>query len=441
MGCGPWGWERRSDACAYGVEMGRRRGFFAELQHQAAVAQRERERAQAAAVKEQLRAQREAERAFNAAQRAKAAAAKADARAAAEAEREAKQLHIAAQESKVTAMNAHLEMQLTEIDSILEATLTVDDYVDLEKLRKSASHPPFESKYQTAAHPPVPIQVPPEPVFVQPEAPKGLSALTGKKKHAGAVTAARAAFEEEHRQWQAYSASIPMRQLEQLRAHTAAEEQRLQNLASEQARYDKECKARQAEVDNANAELDVLIHNFQAGKQDAVTEYIGIVFGNSVYPEGFPCAVDYEYDQQSCELRVSLTFPPPSDLPMVRQYKYVKAKDEILESMQTVKEQRDRYSGVVENMVLRTLHEVWESDRDGKIDSISLAGGVAHIDPATGQEAFTPLIAVAVDRATFGAIDLARVTPAETLKYLKAVVSKNPHALARIDTSAGVRGH
>ncbi|TDO45470.1 restriction system protein [Kribbella sp. VKM Ac-2527] len=441
MGCGPWGWARRSDACVYGVEMGRRRGFFAEMQHQAAVAQRERERAQAAAVREQLRAQREAERAFNAAQRARAAAAKADVRAAAEAEREAKQLHIAAQESKVAAMNAQLEMQLAEIDSILEATLKVDDYVDLEKLRKSASHPPFESKYQAPVPPPAPIQVPPEPVFVQPEAPKGLSALTGKKKHAGAVAAARAAFEEQHRQWQAYSASIPMRQLEQLTAHTAAEEQRLQSLALDRARYDKECQTREAEVDAANAELDVLIHNFQAGKQDAVTEYVGIVFGNSVYPDSITWAVDYEYDQESRELRVSLTFPQPEDLPTVRQYKYVKAKDEIAESPQTLKEQRDRYSSVVENMVLRTLHEVWESDREGKIDSISLAGGVAHIDPATGQETFTPLIAVAVDRATFGAIDLARVTPAETLKYLKAVLSKNPHALARIDTSAGVRGH
>jgi len=75
------------------------------------------------------------------------------------------------------------------------------------------------------------------------------------------------------------------------------------------------------------------------------------------------------------------------------------------------------------------------------VDSISLAGGVEHIDPATGQEAFTPLIAVAVDRQTFSNIDLARVTPAETLKHLNAVVSKNPHALAGIDTSAGVRGH
>ncbi|MEU8224205.1 hypothetical protein [Kribbella sp. NPDC048915] len=392
-------------------------------------------------MREQLRAQREAERAFNAAQRAMAAAAKADARAAAEAEREAKRLHIAAQESKVGAMNAHLEMQLAEIDSILEATLKVDDYVDLEKLRKSASHPPFESKYLAPISSPAPIQVPPEPVFVQPEAPKGLSALTGKKKHAASVAAARAAFEEQHRQWQAYSASIPMRQLEQLTAHTAAEEQRLQHLASDRSQYDKECQARQAEVDAANAELDTLIHNFQAGKQDAVTEYVGIVFGNSVYPDSFPWGVDYEYDQESRELRVSLTFPQPSALPTVRQYKYVKAKDEITESLQTVKEQRDRYSSVVENMVLRTLHEVWESDRDGKIDSISLAGGVAHVDPATGREAFTPLIAVAVDRTTFCAIDLARVTPAETLKYLKAVVSKNPHALAGIDTSAGVRGH
>ena len=424
-----------------GVNMGRRRGFFAELQHQAAVAERNRQRAQAAAVREQVRAAREAERAYSAALRAKGAASKANAKAAAEAEREAKRLHIAAQESKVQSMNTNLAMRISDIDNILESTLKIDDYVDLEKLRKVAEHPSFESTHQQPTPTPSPIQVPPEPVFEEPDAAKGMLAFLGKKKHTEAVWAAQQEFEVEQRAWQETVAGIPMRQLKQLTDHKEAEDQRLLKLASDQAKYDEECRARQADVDGANAELDTLIRNFKAGEQEAVSDYIGIVFGNSVYPEDFPWAVEFEYDGSTRELRVDLEFPAPDQLPTVRQYKYVKAKEEINETAQTQKEQRDRYTGMVHNMALRTLHEVWESDRDGRIDSISLAGGVEHVDPATGQETFTPLIALAVDRETFTSIDLSRITPSETLKHLNAVVSKNPYALGGIDTSHGVRGH
>ena len=38
-------------------------------------------------------------------------------------------------------------------------------------------------------------------------------------------------------------------------------------------------------------------------------------------------------------------------------------------------------------------------------------------------------------------VDLARVAPAETLRHLGAVVSKNPHALTPIKLAAGVRAH
>jgi restriction system protein len=66
---------------------------------------------------------------------------------------------------------------------------------------------------------------------------------------------------------------------------------------------------------------------------------------------------------------------------------------------------------------------------------------VSHVDPATGKDTATPLIAVAVDRATFEEIDLRRVAPAETLRHLGAVVSKNSHALTPIKLAAGVRAH
>jgi restriction system protein len=244
-----------------------------------------------------------------------------------------------------------------------------------------------------------------------------------------------------HREWQQAAAAVPMQQLAQLTKHKQAEQARLANLAADRARYDEDCAGRQREVDEANASLDELIRDLEAGRPEAIEEYLGIVLGNSVYPAEWPWPPAYSYDAGTKELAIRLEFPAPTDLPTVRQYKYVRATDEITSTAQTQKEQKERYAKLVNNMTLRTLHEVWESDRGGKVDSISLVGSVTHADPATGKDITTPLVAVAVDRPTFEGIDLRRVTPAETLSHLGAVVSKNPHALTPIKTSPGVRAH
>ncbi|MCF6506586.1 hypothetical protein E9549_04060 [Blastococcus sp. MG754426] len=411
--------------------MARRRGFFAEMAHQAAVAEKNRQRAQAAAVRDQARRQREAERLRQQLARAEKLV-----------EKEQKQLYIAAMEAEVERLNGELALQLADIDNVLSATLEVDDYVDLEKLRKVAEHPPFQSQHSTPIPPPAPIQVPPEPVYVEPEPPRGVGAVFGgKKKHAEAVAAAQAAHAQAYQQWQQAAAAVPMQQLAQLSEHKQAEDARQANLAADQARYDDECAQRQREVDESNASLDELIRDLAQGTPEAVEEYLGIVFGNSVYPAEWPWPPAYIYDAGTKELSIELEFPAPADLPTERQYKYVRASDEITSSTQTQKEQKERYAGLVNNMTLRTLHEVWEADRGDKVGSISLVGSVAHVDPATGKDTTTPLIAVAVDRSTFAEIDLRRVAPAETLRHLGAVVSKNPHALTPIKLTAGVRAH
>ena len=420
--------------------MAKRRGFFAEMQHQAAVAERNRQRAQASALREMHRRQREAERARAAAERALVAAERADARAWAEADREAKTLHVAAQEARVAALNSDLESQLAEIDAVLATTLEVDDHVELEELRQVAERPRFTSPHEAAISVPSLIVAPPEPTFVEPPPPTGLGAMFGKKKHAAAVDQARAAFAQRHAAWQVEAAAVPMRQLDQTNRHRAAEADRATKLAAERSAYDEECRQRQATVDAENAQLDDLIQRLSAGERNAVEEYFGIVFGKSVYPDAVSIDIEHSYRPDDKELEIRLRLPQPSDLPTAKGYKYIKPKDEITETSQTAREQRDRFNNLVHAIVLRTMHEVWESDRLGHVNTISLTAGVEHIDPATGRPTTTPLVAVAADRAEFESIDLAHVTPAETLKHLKAVVSKNSHALAGIKLTSGVRG-
>ena len=240
--------------------------------------------------------------------------------------------------------------------------------------------------------------------------------------------------------WQAEAAAVPMRQLEQATKHQAAETERQAKLAADETTYAAQSQERQAKVDTENAQLDAIIAALAVGEKAAVEEYFSIVFGNSVYPDPVNLDIEHSYNPAEKELEVAVGLPKPEDIPTVRAYKYTKARDEISETAQTAKEQRDRYTALVHAIVLRTLHEVWESDRLGHVDTIALTAGVEHIDPATGRPTTTPLVAVAAHRGDFESIDLAHVTPVETLKHLKAVVSKNPHALTPIELPDGVRG-
>lgn len=171
----------------------------------------------------------------------------------------------------------------------------------------------------------------------------------------------------------------------------------------------------------------------------AIEEYVGIVLSNSVYPDAFPVDYDYTFDLATRELTLSVAVPEPTSLPTVKEYRYVKAKDEIAATQLSAKAQKDRYSSAVHETVVRTLHEVFEADRAGKIQSIALTVGVNRVAPATGLPETVPLVQVAAARETFNEFDLANVVAVETLKHLGAALSKNPFDLTPADTGRGVR--
>jgi restriction system protein len=422
--------------------MGRRRGFFAELQHQNQVAARQRERAAKAAAREHAAAIRRAEQAQRQAERARAQALRAAAADQKRAEQESRRLHIEAMEAEAASMNAQLANDYDEIDSMLAATLTVDDFVDLEQLRAVPEHPPFKrTDLEQPIPPPPPIVSPPEPRYVEPQTPKGLSGmLGGKKRHAEAVAQARAAYASEHQAWQVAMSQVPSRQLQQMQAHQQQEQHRLDQLAKARKAYDLECQERQSVADAANQQLDKLIADLGNNVEAAVQEYVSIVLGNSVYPDCFAVEHEFEFDSGMRELSLTVAVPGPEELPNIKAYKYNKANDEITSSTLPQKDLKERYASAVHQVAIRTLHEVFEADRAGRIMTISASVGTESIDPATGQLKRTPLVAVAADRQSFMSFDLSRVVPLATLEHLNALVSKNPFGLVAIDESKGVRG-
>jgi restriction system protein len=418
-----------------------KRGFFAEIQYQNQLAEKRRLQAERENARAYARAVREADRAQHASERAAAQFARASAAEQKVAEREAKRLYAESRAAEVESLNSQLAQFNDEIDSILQATLDVDDHVDLDELRVAVENPPFPRADLEVPTPlPAPIAAPPEPIFVEPAAPTGLGGLFGKKKHAEAVAAAKQDFAIMHAAWQHEASALPGRQLEQIRQRDEMEQQRLAWLEQARVEYRRACDERESEVAVRNHSLDELIDGLRAGAEAAIHEYVGIVLSNSVYPESFPVDHEFEFDAESRELSLAVLVPPPSVLPAVKEYRYVKAKDEIAESAIPKKDLKERYATAVYRVALRSVHEVFEADRLGHIATIALTVATDAVDPATGLNKRVTFVALGADRESFLTFDLSNVVPLATLQHLGASVSKNPFDLIAIDSVQGVRG-
>jgi restriction system protein len=419
-----------------------RRGFFAELNHQAQQAEQLRVRQLAAARRADQADQRELDRARKGAERAALAAARASAVDQKEAQKLAARLHVEARLAEADAMNADLARLYAEVDGLLAATLDVDDYVDLESLKIGpVQHPPFDPGRLGASIPPLPELVyPPEPVYQEPAVPKGLSgAFGGKKRHEEAVGRARTAHEATHRAWHEHRVGMHADYVAEFQRQQNAEQDRIRELSTAEAAYQEQCRRRESEAAAHNLALSKFINDLAFDVESAIQDYVGVVLSNSVYPDTFSVYYEHKFDIASRELVLHLTVPEPNGIPSVKEYRFVKAKDEIVSSALPVKEQKERYANAVWQVGLRTLHEIFEADRAGKVRSVALTVGTSHVAPATGLPEVVPLVVVGADRDTFSTFDLVNVVPHATLTHLGAALSKSPFDLLPADTGAGVR--
>lgn len=342
-----------------------------------------------------------------------------------------KAAHVASRHAQVDAMNAELATQYEDIDTLLAATLAVDDYVDLESLLvEHVEHPPFEQG--TVPHHPGELVYPPEPLYTEPAMATGWGA---KKAHEAALRDAYAQYESQTQHWRITCNNMYDAHLRAI----AVWEQGQVDVAKRKAEYETACAAREKQTRESNEALRELINGLAFDVPEAIEEYVGVVLSNSVYPDCFPVTSEHSFDLSTRELRVRVTIPLPDDLPDVKAFKFTASKDEITSTALTVKVQRDRYSNAVSAVALRTLHEIFEADREAKITSISLTVQVTRRNPATGLPEDISLIAVAADRETFTELDLANVEPDATLAHLGAAVSKKPFDLVPIDSTSGVR--
>jgi restriction system protein len=358
--------------------------------------------------REQERRRREAERAARALQREQLRCEREQARQRAAEEKERKQLYLESRLADTEQANRELSGYVAALEGLLAQTLAVDDAIDFESLKDK----PAQLRFKPGA-----LAQPGQPPELAPPAP--LSALQklvpgAKAKHAAAVAAA----EQQH--------------AEAMIVYEQTERDRETRLAAARAAHDERARVEAERVAAQHAQVDAFRIGYERGEPEAVVNYFSMVLAASRYPDGFPQQHKVAFVPESRQLVVELDLPTFEVVPDALEYRYVRARDEITPKARPIGQRKALYTRVVSQTALRTVHELFESDRAGHFDSVVFNGHVDTIDPRTGQPVRPCLVTLRSTRDAFAALDLARVEPEACLKGLNAAVSKSPAELAPV---------
>jgi restriction system protein len=216
--------------------------------------------------------------------------------------------------------------------------------------------------------------------------------------------------------WERQQAAIGQAKRHELARWDAQRTQAFQLHQQKRAAYDRKVKRHNASVAAAKA-------RYESGDATAVVEYLGAVFERSVYPQSFFVEHSVLFDAASRTAVVELELPRQSDIPSASGFKLIASRQEIVPVYMKPKDHDQFYDAALKQAVLRTMHEVFESDYVANALACVVNGFVTDADPATGMERRTCVVSVEADRASFMAMDLARVDPSACIARYKGLIA------------------
>ncbi|WP_433301337.1 restriction endonuclease [Actinoplanes sp. CA-030573] len=323
-------------------------------------------------------------------------------------QRDSQRLYTEARTADAAAANAEIRARISDLDALLLSTLDVDDHIDLDQFKKPLAVPPFD---------PGPLGRPlPEPNWDSylPPQPRGVGKLLGSGVYQQQTAQARRAYEQARARW------------------AEAEERRKQQLRARKRAYDESRRKYEAKMTAYNAEVDRFAAAVAGADPASVVEYFAMVLGNSVYPDDFPQHFRLAYLPKQKHLLVEYHLPPIEVIPVVKEYRYDRARGDLTAVPRDEGEIRHRYVEIIARVTLRTIHEIIEADRGGLVRQVSFNGIVDTIDRRTGRFVRPCLVSVRTDRETFAAIKLRRVDPVACVKHLQGALSPAPDELAAV---------
>ena len=321
-------------------------------------------------------------------------------------EKEQKQQYLQDRLDEVDQLNADLSTQISELDTVLEHTLDVNDTIAFDSLRIKDEYAPFNPPEELTKSVPTPNKKD----FLGAVKPKSLleNALGLKNRYDREIQAAEALYTTALKTWETTETEKKAK-LEQLRAE----------YVTAKSAYGAKAKQRDQEVSELEAE-------YKQGEAPAVITYTTMVLERSEYPNGFPQQFRVAYAPDSKEMVVEYELPSIEVIPKVAEYKYNKTKDTVDEKARKVIEEKDQYQNLVAGIALRTIHEILEADQGNHIQVVTFSGLVSSVDPATGNDVHPCVISVRTTKESFSGLNLRRIDKLVCLRNLGAQVSARP---------------
>lgn len=307
---------------------------------------------------------------------------------------------------------------LEEIDNLLLHTLSIDDTVNWDSLKKRSRFPekspvkPEKKNYKEYPNKPNKEATEFVPKFTFLE--KLISSKKEKKfqdyenKYSNAIS-----------EWQKQKSLIDKFNSQLDKDY----ENEIKKWESETAEWEKRKEIFIQEQKDYNAKIDEMKDSYLKQNVDSIIEYCEMVLNNSSYPETFTKNYELEYNPDNKILIVEYELPSIESFPKVKEVKYIASRKELKESFIPESQQSKMFDEAMYKITLRTIHELLESDAANAIDAISLNGWIKAINKATGKEENNCILSIQVKKNEFLQIDLANVDPKTCFKNLKGVAS------------------
>jgi len=298
-----------------------------------------------------------------------------------------------------------------ELQRILKHTLTINDAVDWESLKNKDPYDqvkPAEPKLIPIFDQPKELDFSPKLGFFD-----KMFSFLAKKKEKAAVEAFQEALTEWRRRKRKNSEII-----ESYKQSLMVWEEAKRNYEKEREDY--------------NNKIDNLKMLYLKGDKEAVLENCEIILNNSEYPDEFPRNFNLDYVKETQILIVEYELPNPDQIPTLKEVRFIISKSEFKESYITDAQKNKLYDSVVYQIVLRTIHELFEGDTAMVIKAISLNGMVRLIDKAIGKMTTNCILSIQVQKEQFEEINLELVDPKACFKNLKGVGSSKLHGITPV---------
>ena len=382
--------------------MAKRQEWWTELQQE-----------RAHQVRNRLQQSREFQRAQARAPRDAAKAERSRQRQAAVDERQRTELYIEDRRAEAVAMSEDARARFAELEGLLKAGIRDRPVVTFGNLRRNGAYPVFDVGRLAE-----PLPAPVWEHFV-PEEPTGRGKFFGgSARYEQQLDSARADYAQA------------------VERYTVAEADRRRQFTRERAAYDAAVAKFTSAVTAHNAEVDQFQRDCWAGDPEAVARFCTLVLDASAYPDNFPHQTRTVYRPDQHEVVIDWELPPPSVIPLDRDYLYLATRDAIDASPRPGKEIEELYRAVIAQIGLRTVHEILISTPGGVVDRVTFYGKGCAADPATGQPAQPLLLQLSTEREAFTPYLLSDPDPVNSLNRLNALLSPHPCDLEPVQPAA-----